>query len=314
MPITVEVVDDHALFADAMGSVISEDSAFSIAGIAVTGSEAISIAQNTQPDVVLLDYHLPGYQADQLIPLIRRVSPRSRIVILTSDTTDATAMRAVQAGADGYLTKDDALDDVAQLLRLTAGMAAEAERKPVPEPEPPKPPAPEPQPTPVTVTTSEPPARAPARDRPGRRHWRFRRFGRGGVFARERGALLLSPQTVRYSGIQSALRQLPEGASEIRLTLEVSDPAVRDAVVRVAYYALSSGRPRQRSVVASPPVFGGRRTRLAVPLSPPGELIAYRLRVLARLAPEAPASAPDAVRVSRISTVDSAAAPPRGRA
>ncbi|MBI2773834.1 MAG: response regulator transcription factor [Chloroflexi bacterium] len=142
MPITIEVVDDHGLFAEAMADVIKADGTFTLAGVAMTGPDAIAIAMQHKPTVVLLDYHIPGYEADKLIPLIKQASPTSRIVVLTSDTSDATPLRAVMAGADGYLTKDDALDDVTNLLKFTAeqiagaGATAAEPAPPVPAPVP----------------------------------------------------------------------------------------------------------------------------------------------------------------------------------
>jgi DNA-binding NarL/FixJ family response regulator len=116
----VEIVDDHFLFAEALGSVIRENHAYDLVGIAVTGPQALSIAQDKQPDVILLDFHLPGYSADALIPRLKTISPSSRILILTSDTGDTTLAQGVQAGIMGYLTKDRALDDVMHALEALA--------------------------------------------------------------------------------------------------------------------------------------------------------------------------------------------------
>lgn len=120
MPTKVQIVDDHFLFAEALGSVIRELPDYDLVGIAVTGPQAVSMTQEKQPQVVLLDYHLPGYSAEQLIPRIRNASPSSRIIILTSDTSEASLIKGIQAGVSGYLTKDRALDDVVQALRAVA--------------------------------------------------------------------------------------------------------------------------------------------------------------------------------------------------
>ena len=120
MPTRVQIVDDHFLFAEALGSVIRDLPEYDLVGIAVTGPQAVSMCQDKQPDVILLDYHLPGYSADQLIPRLRNASPRSRVIILTSDTSEASLVKGIQAGVSGFLTKDRALDDVVQALRLVA--------------------------------------------------------------------------------------------------------------------------------------------------------------------------------------------------
>ncbi len=121
MTTKVEIVDDHFLFADALGSVIRGLPDYEVAGIAQSGAQAISIARTARPDVILLDYHLPGYDAADLIPRLRALSPGVRIVILTSDTSDATLVRGLRAGVEGYLTKERALDDVLDALRTVAG-------------------------------------------------------------------------------------------------------------------------------------------------------------------------------------------------
>lgn len=121
MTTRVEIVDDHFLFADALGSVIRGLDGYEVAGIAQSGAQAISIARTARPDVILLDYHLPGYDAADLIPRLRQLSPGVRIVVLTSDTTDATLARGLRAGVEGYITKERALDDVLEALRTVSG-------------------------------------------------------------------------------------------------------------------------------------------------------------------------------------------------
>lgn len=116
MATRVQIVDDHFLFAEALGSVIREMPEYDLVGIAVTGPQALSMAQEKKPEVVLLDFHLPGYSADTLAPRIRSAAPDAKIIILTSDLSPASMLKGVQAGAVGYLTKDRALDDVIQAL------------------------------------------------------------------------------------------------------------------------------------------------------------------------------------------------------
>lgn len=124
MPTRVQIVDDHFLFAEALGSVIRDLPEYDLVGIAVTGPQAVSMTQDKQPEVILLDYHLPGYSADQLIPRLRNAAPLSRVIILTSDTSDASLVKGIQAGVSGFLTKDRALDDVVQALRAVASGAS----------------------------------------------------------------------------------------------------------------------------------------------------------------------------------------------
>jgi DNA-binding NarL/FixJ family response regulator len=120
MTTKIAIVDDHFLFADALGSVIRGLPDYDVVGIAQSGAQAISIARTAQPDVILLDYHLPGYDASDLIPRLRALSPTAKVVILTSDTSDGTLVRGLRSGVEGYLTKERALDDVLDALRRVA--------------------------------------------------------------------------------------------------------------------------------------------------------------------------------------------------
>lgn len=120
MATSVQIVDDHFLFAEALGSVVRDLPDYELVGIAVTGPQAVSMTQEKQPQVILLDYHLPGYTADQLIPRLRNASPNCRIIILTSDTSEASLVKGIQQGVSGYLTKDRALDDVVNALGAVA--------------------------------------------------------------------------------------------------------------------------------------------------------------------------------------------------
>ena len=117
----VAIVDDHFLFAEALAGAVKEIGDHEVAGIAVTGAQAVSLARDKQPDIVLLDYHLPGYKGSELIERIKAVAPKARIIVVTSDTTEASLSSAMAAGASAYITKDRAIDDVVQALRDAVG-------------------------------------------------------------------------------------------------------------------------------------------------------------------------------------------------
>jgi len=114
---SVAIVDDHFLFAEALAGAVKEIGEHEVAGIAVTGAQAVSLVREKQPDIVLLDYHLPGYRGSELIERIRVAAPQARIIVVTSDTTEASLNQAMEAGASAYITKDRAIQDVVQALR-----------------------------------------------------------------------------------------------------------------------------------------------------------------------------------------------------
>jgi DNA-binding NarL/FixJ family response regulator len=113
----VLIVDDHFLFAEALAGAVREVGTHEVVGIAVTGAQAVSLARERNPDIVLLDYHLPGYEGHELVARVHSASPRSRIIVVTSDITETSLARATEAGADAYITKDLAIEDVVQAVR-----------------------------------------------------------------------------------------------------------------------------------------------------------------------------------------------------
>ena len=103
--IRVMLVDDHPLVRFAVGQVLT-GSDISVVGEAATAEEAMDIALQVRPDVMLVDIDLPGVGG---IELVRELSPRlpeTRFVMLTVSTDERDLMAAMDQGADGYLTKD----------------------------------------------------------------------------------------------------------------------------------------------------------------------------------------------------------------
>lgn len=124
---------------------------------------------------------------------------------------------------------------------------------------------------------------------------RFHRTTPRGSFAATRGALVIGIPGGRAWGIESELRPLPDAGTTLFVRLAVSDEAVREAFVRVAYYAALAGRPRQLATSDSEAVNAGERALVAITIEPPPGAIAYRVRVLARSAAPEGRSADDAV-------------------
>ena len=109
------------------------------------------------------------------------------------------------------------------------------------------------------------------------------------------GALVIGIPGGRAWGIESDLRPLPPPGTTLIVRLGVSDAAVREAFVRVAYYGVATGRSRQLATADSAPVTAGQRLIVAVPIDPPAGAMSYRVRVLARLVDPSGRSADDAV-------------------
>ena len=124
----------------------------------------------------------------------------------------------------------------------------------------------------------------------------YRRTTPRGSFGTDGPELLVGVPGGRAWGIESALIPVPVERSGFRATIEVSDPEVREAFVRVAWYDRATGRPRQFALTDASFVHSGETTTVEVALDPPPGAVAYRLRVLARLRAPELLSASDAVR------------------
>jgi DNA-binding NarL/FixJ family response regulator len=104
--VRVLVVDDHALFAEALMLTLGIEQRIEVVGSASSGLEAVSLAEALRPDVVLMDLHMPSMDGIEATRRVRKVSPASRVVIVTAARVREVAALALAAGAERCLTKD----------------------------------------------------------------------------------------------------------------------------------------------------------------------------------------------------------------
>jgi DNA-binding NarL/FixJ family response regulator len=115
-PIRVLLVDDHQLLTGALSRMLASETDIQVVGVAATVAEAKSIARE-RLDVVLMDYRLPDGTGAEATRAIKARWPAARVVMLTALNDDETVLESIQAGADGYLTKDRAVEDVVNAVR-----------------------------------------------------------------------------------------------------------------------------------------------------------------------------------------------------
>jgi DNA-binding NarL/FixJ family response regulator len=115
-PIRVLFVEDHQLLADALAAMLAREPDMQVVGIAGTVADAKILARE-QLDVVLMDYRLPDGTGAEATRAIKARWPAARVVMVTALTDDETLLESIQAGADGYLTKDRAAEDVVTAVR-----------------------------------------------------------------------------------------------------------------------------------------------------------------------------------------------------
>ncbi len=104
-PIRVVIADDFDINRHLVRRVLERAGRFEVVGEASDGRQAVEIVRSTHPDAVMLDVEMPLMDGLQALPLIRRESPQSRIVVLSGLPASAAAERALNAGADAFLPK-----------------------------------------------------------------------------------------------------------------------------------------------------------------------------------------------------------------
>jgi DNA-binding NarL/FixJ family response regulator len=114
--IRVLFVEDHQLLADALSAMLSREPDMEVVGIAGSVAEAKQMSRE-RLDVVLMDYRLPDGTGAEATRAIKARWPAARVVMVTALTDDETVLESIQAGADGYITKDRAAEDVVQAVR-----------------------------------------------------------------------------------------------------------------------------------------------------------------------------------------------------
>jgi DNA-binding NarL/FixJ family response regulator len=116
--ISILIVDDHPVVRDGLVAILATQPDFRIVGEAASGSEALSLFEQYQPDVILLDLEMPDMDGVTVIRQIREKQLKARIVVFTAFDTDERILSAVQAGAKGYLLKGVPRSDLFKAIRV----------------------------------------------------------------------------------------------------------------------------------------------------------------------------------------------------
>jgi DNA-binding NarL/FixJ family response regulator len=113
----IVVVDDHPLFRKGLEEMIHSDGTFAVCGEAGTAAEGMEVIRKLHPDLVIVDLSLPGANGIELIKNIRAEFQKLPILVLSMHDESLYALRALRAGAEGYVMKHEAMTNVIQAIR-----------------------------------------------------------------------------------------------------------------------------------------------------------------------------------------------------
>lgn len=115
--VRVLIADDHAIVREGLRRILSEEPLFEVVGEAADSQEALDLTKKTNPDVVLLDISMPGRGGIETLKEIKARRARTHVLMLSMHPEDQFALRCLRDGADGYMTKESAPDELIGAIR-----------------------------------------------------------------------------------------------------------------------------------------------------------------------------------------------------
>lgn len=118
--ITVAMIEDHKILVDSLSLMLRYETDIDFKGSASSVSQGLELVAETTPDVLLLDVGLPDGNGLDLIPEVNNISPDTNIVVLTSMSDEATLMRVIDSGINGFVSKNSELSELLATIRKAA--------------------------------------------------------------------------------------------------------------------------------------------------------------------------------------------------
>jgi DNA-binding NarL/FixJ family response regulator len=122
--VRILLVDDHRLFVESLMSLLSEDERLEVVGVAYDGAEAVELATELKPDVMLMDLMMPVMDGLEATRRIRERGLAPQILILTGTDSPVSSEDVTKAGASGYLRKEQSIDELRTTFLEAASLAA----------------------------------------------------------------------------------------------------------------------------------------------------------------------------------------------
>ena len=117
---SVLLVDDHSVVRMGLAAIINLEKDLKVCGEAESGAEAVKLANEMRPDVVVMDFMMPGMDGAEATAAVLRASPESKVLVLTTYGTSVDIARALKCGATGAVTKNLSNEELADAIRATA--------------------------------------------------------------------------------------------------------------------------------------------------------------------------------------------------
>jgi NarL family two-component system response regulator LiaR len=122
--VRILIADDHLLFAESLMALLGEDDRVEVVGIAKNGAEAFELAEELEPDVILMDLMMPMMDGLEATRQIRKRGLKSQVLILTGTDAPMSSEEVAEAGASGYLRKEQSIEDLRSVFLEAASLAA----------------------------------------------------------------------------------------------------------------------------------------------------------------------------------------------
>lgn len=118
--IRILIADDHPVVREGLAGMLAGQPDFEVMGVATDGNMAVELYNELSPDVTLMDLQMPGLDGVDAIEAIKSKNSSAHILVLTTYDADTDILRAIEAGATGYLLKDTPREDLFRAVRATA--------------------------------------------------------------------------------------------------------------------------------------------------------------------------------------------------
>jgi DNA-binding NarL/FixJ family response regulator len=114
--ITILIADDHTLIRETLSFILKTDIRFNVIATCGSGEEAVELAKQLRPDIVVMDINLPGINGIEATALIRKYAPGAKIIAVSLHTQPAYAQKMMKSGASGYVTKSSGREEMIKAI------------------------------------------------------------------------------------------------------------------------------------------------------------------------------------------------------